>query len=96
MPGTSHQLSPIAAVACALLAAAAPLAAQAEVMPWGSVPGIRVEGQLMPVGASVCSIAASGAPVTRTARELQRPRFTRTADDVITYEATRMLAGKSK
>jgi hypothetical protein len=79
MPATFHQRSLAAALACALLAVPARLAAQAEVMPWGSVPGIRVEGQLMPVGATVCSISTGGAAAARTARERQRPRFTRTA-----------------
>jgi hypothetical protein len=79
MTKTNRRLTLAAAAACAALGGAGRALAQAEVMPWGSVPGIRVEGELMPLGASVCSVAADGAVLSRTARERQRPRFTRGA-----------------
>jgi hypothetical protein len=63
--------------ACVLALQASELAGQAEVLAWGSVPGVRVEGQLMPVGATVCALGADGRVTARTARERQRPRFTR-------------------
>jgi hypothetical protein len=67
------------ACACALTLQSRNLAGQAEVLAWGSVPGIRVEGQLMPVGGTVCALEADGKVAARTARERQRPSFTRDA-----------------
>jgi hypothetical protein len=47
MNSTQHTLQAVLLTACLTLASATPLAAQTEVMAWGNITGIRVEGQLM-------------------------------------------------
>jgi hypothetical protein len=79
MTKTNRCVTLAAAAVCAALGGAGRALAQAEVTPWGSVPGIRVEGERMPLAASVCAVGADGAVVARTARERQRPRFSRDA-----------------
>ncbi|HET8654418.1 MAG TPA: hypothetical protein VFL93_02705 [Longimicrobiaceae bacterium] len=66
--------------ACALGASAGPALGQAEVMAWGSIDGIRVEGQRMPFESDLCAIAPDGHEVARTAKERQLPHFSRQGD----------------
>ena len=67
------------AALCALVFAASvqPVHAQAEVMAWGNLEGMRLEGQLIPFETSLCALAPDGGEVARTAKERQRPRFSR-------------------
>ena len=54
--------------------------AQAELTSWGNLSGIRIEGQLMKFTTSMCLIGPSMADVTGTAKEKQRPIYTRNGD----------------
>jgi hypothetical protein len=56
------------------------LFAQAELTSWGNLSGIRIEGQLMKFTSSICLIGPSMADVTGTAKEKQRPSYTRKGD----------------
>ena len=47
---------------------AAPAFAQPEVMAWGNISGIRVDGQLMELGSSLCVARPDWSGVTRTGR----------------------------
>jgi hypothetical protein len=57
--------------------------AQAELTAWGNLAGIRIDGQLMKFTSSVCLIGPSMADVTATAKEKQRPIYTRKGDKQI-------------
>lgn len=50
---------------------------QAEVTSWGNLQGIRVEGQLMEFGAGLCVVESDWAKISRTAKERQRPQYSR-------------------
>lgn len=65
------------AVAAALLAlaGAGQLRAQAEVRPWGSIVGMRVEGQLIPFEARLCMVTEDDEERECTAKESQLPHF---------------------
>ena len=54
--------------------------AQAEVMAWGNITGIRVDGQLMPFETSFCVLNAKGVVMARTAKERQPTTYTREGD----------------
>lgn len=56
------------------------LFAQAELTAWGNLSGIRIEGQLMKFTTSMCLIGPSMADVTGSAKEKQRPMYTRKGD----------------
>ena len=58
-----------------LLLHADTLTAQSEVMAWGNLLGIRVEGELMAFESSLCLIGSNLREVTHTAKEAQRPRY---------------------
>jgi hypothetical protein len=51
--------------------------AQAEVMAWGNITGIRLDGQLMEFETSLGSADADWNQVTKTAKERQRPQYHR-------------------
>ena len=51
--------------------------AQAEVTAWGNLTGIRIDGQLMEFGTSICVIGRSLAETAQTAKEVQRPSYSR-------------------
>jgi hypothetical protein len=53
------------------------LSAQTEVMAWGNITGIRVEGQLMEFESSLSVIGKEGAVISATGRERQRPKYHR-------------------
>ena len=50
---------------------------QAELQPWGSLSGIRVEGQLMPLGTDIRVLGKAGEVMRVTAKERQRPHYIR-------------------
>ncbi len=50
---------------------------QPEVAPWGNMTGIRVEGQLMEFESSLCVVGKDWSQITATAKERQRPKYTR-------------------
>jgi len=50
---------------------------QVEVMPWGNLAGIRVEGQLAELQTSVLIAKPDWSEVTETAKEIQEPRYSR-------------------
>lgn len=54
-----------------------PVAAQTEVMAWGNLTGIRVEGQLMEFESSLKIVGKNWVSVTATGREKQRPNYHR-------------------
>ncbi len=53
------------------------LAAQTEVMAWGNITGIRVEGQLMEFESSLRVVDKEWQNINATARERQRPKYDR-------------------
>lgn len=65
------------AVGALTIGAAGRAVAQAEVAAWGNVEGIRVQGQVVPFETSLCAVEPGGEEVARTAKERQRPRYTR-------------------
>lgn len=75
-------------LACGLGFAAGEAAGQPEVMAWGNLTGIRVDGQLMAFESSVRVVGAGEAGVLRTAKERQSPRYRRDGDRQIV--ATRL------
>jgi hypothetical protein len=56
---------------------AAPAFAQPEVMAWGNISGIRVDGHLMEVNSSLCVPRPDWSGVTRTGQERQTSSYTR-------------------
>ncbi|MEP6750748.1 MAG: hypothetical protein ABJB86_23640, partial [Bacteroidota bacterium] len=50
---------------------------QAEVEPWGNITGIRTQGQLMAFETNISVVSKDGAMVKVTAKEKQRPKFSR-------------------
>lgn len=66
------------------------LSAQTEVMAWGNITGIRVEGQLMEFESSLSVIGKEGAVISATGRERQRPKYHR---DGLSQTVTTELAG---
>lgn len=65
--------------------------AQAEATAWGNLEGIRLEGQLIPFETSLCALAPDGSEVARTAKERQRPRFSRDGNRRTVATALRAL-----
>ena len=51
--------------------------AQTEVMAWGNLNGIRVEGQLMEFRTSLCVVGNNWTKITETGKEKQQPKFHR-------------------
>jgi O-glycosyl hydrolase len=66
------------------------LSAQTEVMAWGNITGIRVDGQLMNFESSLMVIGKNGSVLNATGRERQRPRYHR---DGQTQTVTTELGG---
>ena len=65
---------------CAVIAVCAPsgrAGAQSVVAAWGTVQGMRVEGEIFPFEMSLCTVDDTGRVVARTAKEKQQPHFTR-------------------
>ena len=56
----------------------APVAAQTEVMAWGNMTGVRVDGQLIEFESSFRVVEAGWAQMDFTGRERQQTRFSRT------------------
>lgn len=50
---------------------------QAYVTPWGNLKGIRIDGQLMKFNTSLCAAGSGWSDLTQTAKERQRPKYTR-------------------
>lgn len=75
-----RHLALAAVCACTLAGSVHELFGQAEVAAWGSVQGIRVEGQLMAFDAGPCLLAPEGTEITRAAKERQRPQYSRTGN----------------
>ena len=53
------------------------LFAQTELEPWGNISGIRIDGELMPLNSNLGVVKNDWADIIYTARERQRPMFTR-------------------
>jgi hypothetical protein len=78
--------------------------AQAELMPYGNLNGIRVKGQLMDFNTSIDVVGDSWHKINATAKEHQRPKFNRegdvetvnTAIDNLVFTETVMDKGKGK
>ncbi|MVN20504.1 glycoside hydrolase [Mucilaginibacter arboris] len=51
--------------------------AQTEVMPWGNITGIRVDGQLMEFESRLSVVGKDGIKTASTGKERQRPKYTR-------------------
>ena len=51
--------------------------AQPEVMAWGNLPGIRVDGYLLEINSSMCIAQPDMAGLFRTARERQTNNYAR-------------------
>src|ERR1035437_7514527 len=51
--------------------------AQPEVMAWGSITGIRVEGQLMECESSIRMVGKGWSYINATGRERQQPKYHR-------------------
>ncbi len=64
--------------------------AQTEVMAWGNLNGIRVEGQLMEFGTSLCVVGNNWTNITQTAKEKQQPKYHREGN---TQNVTTSLGG---
>ena len=60
-----------------------PLFCQTEVEPWGNITGIRVDGQLMEFETNVSIVKKNEAGIEATAKEKQRPKYTREGDKQI-------------
>ncbi|HET6569398.1 MAG TPA: hypothetical protein VFG50_15630 [Rhodothermales bacterium] len=54
-----------------------PAHAQPEVKAWGNLTGIRVDGQLMAFGSSLRVVGSDWSRTSQTAKERQRPHYTR-------------------
>ena len=54
-----------------------PLSAQSEVMAWGNLTGIRVDGQLMDFESSMRVVEKGWTNFNTTGREKQRPKYHR-------------------
>ena len=63
-----------------LFALASRASAQPEVMAWGNLTGIRLEGQLMPFESSLAVASEDWSRIDRTAKERQRPSYSRDGD----------------
>jgi len=66
-----------------LLAGSRQVFAQAELMPYGNLNGIRIKGQLMPFGTRLAVAGPVWKKVTFTAKEKQKPKFERQGDEEI-------------
>lgn len=53
--------------------------AQAELEPWGNLTGIRVNGELMNIGSNLSVVKNDWANIASTAKEEQRPNYSRLA-----------------
>ncbi|MDR0543490.1 MAG: hypothetical protein LBH19_14940 [Dysgonamonadaceae bacterium] len=53
------------------------VSAQPEVMAWGNMTGIRIDGQLIDFESFITVVHEMGQKIERTGRELQNPMFTR-------------------
>ncbi len=51
--------------------------AQSEVMPWGNITGIRVDGQLMEFESRLTVVGKDGIKTASTGKEKQRPKYNR-------------------
>lgn len=60
-----------------------PIFSQTEVEPWGNITGIRVNGQLMEFETNISIVKKNGAGIETTAKEKQRPKYTREGDNQI-------------
>jgi hypothetical protein len=58
-------------------------AAQSEFAPWGNIMGIRQHGQLFDFETSIKIISGNGLHVSATAKEMQRPNYTRNGSEQI-------------
>ncbi|HYW35003.1 MAG TPA: hypothetical protein VE868_06320 [Balneolaceae bacterium] len=67
-----------------ILSGAASIArGQAEVMPWGNLRGIRIDGQLMKFETSLRVVGDSGSTIAQTAKERQTPSYTKNGNKQI-------------
>jgi hypothetical protein len=59
------------------------LFAQAELMPYGNLNGIRIKGQLMEFNTNLAVVGESWSKIKATAKEVQKPKFKRNGDTEI-------------
>jgi len=57
-----------------------PVFGQTEAEPWGNITGIRIDGQLMAFESNISVVQKDWAQVTATAKEKQRPKYSRKGD----------------
>jgi hypothetical protein len=62
---------------CLLTGLAGTVSGQPEVMAWGNLTGIRVDGYLLELNTSLCVTEADGVGVSRTGRERQNNSYSR-------------------
>ncbi len=53
------------------------LCGQAEIEPWGNFTGIRIDGQLMEFETNISVVQSDWSLINETAKEKQRPKYTR-------------------
>ena len=70
-------------IALFMLAGTGQVFAQAELMPYGNLNGIRIKGQLMPFGTRIAVAGPGWKKVGFTAKEKQKPKFERKGDEEI-------------
>jgi len=71
------RLITVAILFCLIPVFTASLLGQVEVMPWGNVTGIRVEGQLADLETCIALAKPGWEEVLETAKEVQQPRYSR-------------------
>ena len=83
MMGTKPQLAFAAVCIWVLGGLSGSAFAQAEVMAWGNLTGIRIDGQLMEFGTSLCVVQPEWSGITRTAKERQTTSYFRSGNTTI-------------
>ena len=68
-------------VLIALLFASVAAFSQVDLEPWGNIAGIRVGGQLMEFESNLSVVQNDWLHITATAKERQRPKYTRNGDE---------------
>lgn len=71
----SYKILPFLALILLLSGSISEILAQAEVMAWGNITGIRIDGQFIEFESSLCAANPDWTVVSRTAKEKQRPAY---------------------
>jgi hypothetical protein len=73
----SNKLSAFSLLIFIIVCSSNPAAAQAELMPWGDLNGIRIQGQLMEFKTNLNVVTDDWSKISSSGKELQRPKFKR-------------------